>query len=101
MLAHHQPEPCHDKGEERPDEIPGDLPLIAQKIKDHDARLFIIDPLFVFLYGADANKDQEIRRVLYKLSKIVEKYHCAVVCMRHLNKAAAKRRSTAATAPSA
>src|SRR5580692_10677843 len=38
------------KGEERPVEIPGDLFLIAQKIKDNDARLLIIDPLFAFLY---------------------------------------------------
>lgn len=79
------------KGEERPIEIPGDLLLIAQKIKDHDARLLIIDPLFAFLYGADANKDQEIRRVLYKLSKIAEKYHCAVICMRHLNKGSGQK----------
>jgi hypothetical protein len=79
------------KGEERPVEIPGDLFLIAQKIRDNDARLLIIDPLFAFLYGADANKDQEIRRVLYKLSKIAEKYHCAVVCMRHLNKGSGQK----------
>lgn len=39
------------KGEERPVEITGDLFLIAQKIRDNDARLLIIDPLFAFLYG--------------------------------------------------
>ena len=60
------------RGEERPVEIPADLPLIARKIKEHDARLLIIDPLMAFLCGADANKDQEVRRVLYKLSKIAE-----------------------------
>ena len=74
------------RGEEQPLEIPADLPLIAAKIKEHQARLLIIDPLMAFLCGADANKDQEIRRVLYKLSRIADKYRCAVVCMRHLNK---------------
>ena len=74
------------KGEERPIEVPADFPIIAQKIKENDARLLIIDPLMAFLCGTDANKDQEIRRVLYKLSKIAEKYRCAAVCMRHLNK---------------
>jgi hypothetical protein len=34
----------------------------------------------------DANKDQEICRVLYKLSKLAEKYNCAIIVMRHLNK---------------
>ena len=79
------------KGEERPVEIPADLPLIARKIKEHDARLLIIDPLMAFLCGADANKDQEVRRVLYKLSKIAETYNCAVVCMRHLNKGSGQK----------
>jgi RecA-family ATPase len=74
------------RGEEQPLEIPADLPLIAAKIKELQARLLIIDPLMAFLCGADANKDQEIRRVLYKLSRIAEKHRCAVVCMRHLNK---------------
>jgi archaellum biogenesis ATPase FlaH len=73
-------------GEERPIEVPKDLPLIASKIKEHKARLLIVDPLMAFLCGADANKDQEIRRVLYKFSKISEKYRCATIAMRHLNK---------------
>jgi RecA-family ATPase len=51
-----------------------------------DARLLIIDPLAAFLYGSDANKDQEIRRVLYKLSRMAERRRCSVLCVRHLNK---------------
>lgn len=73
-------------GEDRPAEIPGDLPLIEKQIELLGARLLVIDPLMAFLYGADANKDQEIRRVLFKLSRIAEKHRCAIVCMRHLNK---------------
>lgn len=72
--------------EERPPEIPNDLPRIEAKLAECDCRLLVIDPLMAFLYGADANKDQEIRRVLFKLSKIAEKHRCAVIAMRHLNK---------------
>jgi hypothetical protein len=42
--------------------------------------------LSAFLGRVDANKDQEIRQVLYKLSKIAHKYGCCIVCLRHLNK---------------
>lgn len=72
--------------EERPPEIPADLPRIESRIKEHKIKFFVIDPLMAFLYGADANKDQEIRRVLYKLSKIAENNGCTIICMRHLNK---------------
>ncbi len=70
----------------RPPEIPADLDLIEATIAEHDARLLIIEPLAAYLAGPDANHDQEIRRVLYKLSKIAERQQCAVVTMRHLNK---------------
>src|SRR4051812_26334064 len=57
-------------GEDRPPEIPGDLPLIEQKLTELSAKLWIIDPLMAYLFGADANKDQEIRRVLFRISRI-------------------------------
>jgi hypothetical protein len=75
-----------ERGEERCPEIPLDLPLLDATLAEHNARLLVIDPLAAFLYGSDANKDQEIRRVLYKLSRIAERRRCAVACMRHLNK---------------
>lgn len=74
------------EGEPRPPEIPRDIKLIEDKVKETGAKLLIIDPLMAFLYGADANKDQEIRRVLFKLSRMAEKHGCAVIAMRHLNK---------------
>ena len=33
-----------------------------------------------------ANKDQEVRRVLFQLSKMSERNRCTMVAMRHLNK---------------
>ncbi len=73
-------------GREYPIELPKNLDLLELHIKAYDARLLIIDPMAAFVVGADANKDQEIRRVLYQLSKIGEKYRCTIVVMRHLNK---------------
>jgi hypothetical protein len=71
---------------QRPPEIPADLELIESVIKEHRAKLVIIEPLAAFLAGPDANKDQEIRRVLYKLSKIAERNACTIIVLRHLNK---------------
>jgi hypothetical protein len=75
-----------DRGEPRCPEIPRDLPLLESKLAEVDARLLIIDPLAAFLCGSDANKDQEIRRVLYRLSRVAERRRCAVLSVRHLNK---------------
>jgi hypothetical protein len=75
-----------DRGVERCLEIPRDLPLIEQQVEAVDARLLLIDPLAAFLHGSDANKDHEIRRVLYQLSRFAERRRCACLCMRHLNK---------------
>jgi RecA-family ATPase len=75
---------CH--GEDRPIEIPKDLKFIEQILGDNQTKLWIIDPLMAFLFGADANKDQEIRRVLHKISQIAERVRCAPIAMRHLNK---------------
>jgi hypothetical protein len=70
----------------QPFEIPADLALLEAEVAERSARLVIPEPLAAFLYGPDANKDQEIRRLLYHLSQIGERHHCAVVPHRHLNK---------------
>jgi RecA-family ATPase len=66
--------------------LPADIDLIEALIAETEARLLIIEPLAAFLAGPDANKDQDIRRVLYRLSNLAERQGCAVVTMRHLNK---------------
>ena len=73
-------------GKDRPIELPADIDLIEAIVAENDARLLIIEPLAAFLAGADANKDQDIRRVLYRLSKVAERRDCTTVAMRHLNK---------------
>jgi integrase len=66
--------------------VPADIVLIEALIAETEARLLIIEPLAAFLAGPDANKDQDIRRVLYRLSKLAERQGCAVVTMRYPNK---------------
>ena len=75
-----------DDGEERPPEIPRDLPVIEAAMAEYAARLVIIDPLMAYLTGADASRDQEVRRALHKLARAAERQNCAVVCLRHLNR---------------
>lgn len=49
--------------------------------------LVIIDPLMAFFAGeVNAHRDQDVRRVLYRLKVMAEETGCAVVCVRHLNK---------------
>ncbi len=72
---------------ERMIEIPADLDLLREAIRQVDARLLIIDPLMAFLPPeADAHKDQHVRRALSPLAKMAESTGCAVVVIRHLNK---------------
>lgn len=72
---------------ERMIEIPADLDLLREAIRQVDARLLIIDPLMAFLPPeADAHKDQHVRRALSPLAKMAESTGCAVVVVRHLNK---------------
>jgi AAA domain/HNH endonuclease len=54
---------------QRPPEIPLDLDLIESVVREHKAKLLIIEPLAAFLAGSDANKDQEIRREEHRMTK--------------------------------
>ena len=75
-----------DDGEERPPEIPRDLPAVETAVTERGARLLIIDPLMAYLTGVDAGRDQDVRRALFKLARLAERRNCAVVCLRHLSK---------------
>lgn len=49
------------------------------------------EPLLAYICGADANKDQETRRVLFRISRLAEQHQCTVIPMRHLNIGSAMR----------
>jgi hypothetical protein len=79
----------------RPVEFPADLDRVEQYAKAltfgeecYEPRLLVIDPLMAYLGGeVNANRDQDVRRVLHRLKLMAESTGLAVVVIRHLNKA--------------
>ncbi|WP_454198221.1 AAA family ATPase [Nocardia sp. Marseille-Q1738] len=66
----------------------GDIAHLETVVADTGARLLIIDVLMAYLpRGADSHKDQDIRRVLARLSELADRTGCTVLLLRHLNKA--------------
>ena len=68
--------------------LPQDAALIEQAVRDVGACLLIVDPLSAHV-DASVNmyRDQDVRRVLTTLAGIAERCNCAVLAIRHLNKA--------------
>lgn len=65
-----------------------DVDALAAAVTTTGAALIIVDVLMAHLpSGADSHKDQDIRRVLGRLSKLADSTGCAIVLIRHLNKA--------------
>ena len=64
---------------------------LEKAIRDHQAKLLICDPFSAFV-GARVNfhRDNEMRPILAKLSKLAESYGCAILLLRHLNKTTAQ-----------
>jgi KaiC/GvpD/RAD55 family RecA-like ATPase len=60
---------------------------IESAIKTTQARLVVIDPLQSFFgAGVDIHRSNETRPILDGLSKMAEKYNCAMLIVRHLSK---------------
>jgi len=52
------------------------------------AALLVVDPLMAFMAAdVNTNRDQDVRRVLYRLAMLAETTGVAVLALRHLNKA--------------
>jgi len=65
-----------------------DVEELHQLVTETGARLLIVDVLMAYLpSGADSHKDQDIRRVLSRLSALADATGCTVLLLRHLNKA--------------
>lgn len=73
------------KGGTRLLDLPGDIPLLENKILHRKAALLIIDPVLTML-GGDANKDQDARKALTPIRDMAERTGVAVIAVRHLNK---------------
>lgn len=68
-----------------------DIAALEQAITTTGARLLVIDVVMAYLpAGTDSHKDQDIRRVLSRLSALADRTACTVLLIRHLNKAAGR-----------
>ena len=60
---------------------------IEQAIREHKARLMILDPIQGYIGSrVDINRANEIRTVLKSVSSVAERTGCAIVLIGHLNK---------------
>jgi len=65
-----------------------DVDELHELVTETGARLLIVDVLMAYLpSGTDSHKDQDIRRVLSRLSTLADSTGCTVLLVRHLNKA--------------
>ena len=61
--------------------------FLEEKIVEYGPALVVIDPLVAYIgAGVDLHKANETRAVMAKLALIAEKYHCAIIAVRHLTK---------------
>lgn len=81
--------PDNEGDGEHPPVLPDDLPTIRAAIARVGAKLAIIDPLMAYLSdGTNSHRDQDIRRLLFRVAALAEETGAAVLVVRHLNKAA-------------
>jgi hypothetical protein len=65
-----------------------DVDELHRLVVETGARLLVVDVLMAYLpSGTDSHKDQDIRRVLSRLSALADATGCTVLLLRHLNKA--------------
>lgn len=73
------------QGRELPFRLPEGAPALERAIRQHDAKLVILDPLSAFL-GGDTHRDAEVRQTLTPLAQVAERTGAAIVAIRHLRK---------------
>lgn len=65
---------------------------LEKAIVQTKARMLILDPIQAYLGGGmDMNRANEARDMTKKLGALAEKYHCAIVLIGHMNKAAGNK----------
>jgi CBS domain-containing protein len=65
----------------------GDIKSLRSAIEATGAVVLIVDVLMAYLpSGSDAHKDQDVRAILGRLTKLADDTGCTVILIRHLNK---------------
>lgn len=69
----------------------GNINELRSAIRETGAVLLIVDVLMAYLpSGSDAHKDQDVRAILSRLTRLADETGCTVVLIRHLNKSAGR-----------
>lgn len=68
------------------------LEALGNEIRDRQPMLVFIDPVVAFVGGrTDTYRANQVRNIMAPLAGLAERYRCAIVAVRHLNKARSGR----------
>lgn len=87
--VHVMNQPTDDNGNPLPFVIPTDVDRLGRAINETNAKLVVIDPITAFLSTRQVkpNDDPSTRQALMPLVTLARESGCAIVLVRHLNKA--------------
>ena len=90
---------AEEEGAIMPASLPADVEALEKALdKRPNVRLIVIDPLVSAFAGAvDMNREQDVRRVLSRLSSIAVAHDATVLAVRHLRKAGGGPATSAGT----
>lgn len=82
-------QPTDDSGNPRPFLIPDDVERLRRAVDETSAQLVVIDPITAYLStrSVKAGDDPSTRQALMPLVEIARETGCAILLVRHLNKA--------------
>ena len=63
-----------------------DVGALEEVVREHHARLVMIDPLDSYLRGVDSHRNSEVRGVLAPFAAMLERSGATGLCVHHLNK---------------
>ncbi len=67
--------------------LPSEVARVESDVKESGAKLVVIDPIIAFLdRSIQVVSDADVRRALYPLAALAQKYGCVILMVRHLNK---------------
>ena len=69
-------------------EVPGDLAVLGEKMREVGARLLVLDPLGAHLHGSlDTHRDASVRKALAPLAAIMDRLEATALGIMHWSKA--------------
>jgi RecA-family ATPase len=63
------------------------LDQVVDELQRVPTALMVIDPISAFVPGVDTHNDSEVRLLMARLTEAAKNTNCAILCIKHLNKA--------------